>query len=108
LKAPQNDLKIPCLPETATDEEIEAAREALCKLHEELRESQKKIKYHSKILYEKYDIQKRGKFKSICKTNTLRNSNEKSFEENSKEIMKDLSVRKESLVCDQVLLAKVD
>jgi hypothetical protein len=108
LKALKNDLKIPCLPETATDEEIEAAREALCQIQEEIRESQKKIKCHFKILYDKYDIQKREKFKSICKTNPLEDSNEKIFEENSKEIMKDLSIRKESLVCDHVLLAKVD
>ena len=108
MKAPQNDLKIPFLAETATDEEIEAAREALCKFQEELCEIQKKIRYHSKILYDKYAVRKREESKSILKMNSLEESDGKSFEEESKEIMKNLSKGKESLVCDQVLLAKVD
>jgi len=108
LKPFQKHLKIPYLPETATDEEIEAARGALFKLQEELRETRKKIIYHSKILYDKYDTQKRRKFKSICMTNGPGNSNEEIFEGKSKEIVKDLSVRKESLISDQCLLEKVD
>ena len=108
MKAFQNLLKIPYLPETATDEEIEAARKDLCKLQGELREFQKKMIFYSKILYDKYDTQKRKKFRSISITTDPGNSNEEISEGKSKEIVKDLSVRKESLIRNQVLLEKVD
>jgi hypothetical protein len=108
LKPLQNNLKIPYLPEAATDEEIEAARRALCKLQEELREIQKKIIFDSKIRYDKYNTQKGEKIKSLCLDRNPENANEEIFEEKSKEIMKGLCVRKESIVSDQILLVKMD
>jgi len=108
LKALQNHLKIPYLPEAATDEEIEAARRALCKLQEELRETKKKIIFDSKIHYDKYNTQKGKNIKSLCINKNPENANEEIFEEKSKEIMNGLCVRKESIVSDQILLAKMD
>jgi hypothetical protein len=107
LKAHQNDLKIPCLPETATDEEIEAARETLCKLQEMFRESQKKYRFHSKLLYDRYNAQKREKSKGICRPNDPGSFTEENFEEISKSIMKDLSLGKKNIVSDHILLTRI-
>jgi hypothetical protein len=107
LKDHQNDSKIPRLPETATDAEIEAARKALCKLQEMFRESQKKFRFHSKILYDRFDAQKREKSKSICNPNDPGTFAEEIFEEISKSIMKDLSLGEKNIISDHILLTRI-
>lgn len=108
MKALRNNLKIPYLPEAATDEEIAAAGRALCKLQEELREIQKQIIFNSKIHYDRYNTQKAKIIKSLCIKRNYETANEEIFEEKSKEIMRGLSVRKESIVSDQIPLVKMD
>jgi hypothetical protein len=108
LKALQNNVKIPYLSEAATDEEIKAARRALCKLEEEIREIKEKILFDVKIQYDKYNTQKGKKIKSLCINKNSENNNEEVFEAKSKEIMKGLGMRRENIVSTQNLLAKMD
>jgi len=102
-----NDLKIPHLSETATDLEIEAAWQDLCKLQKELRENQKMLNRQVKKRYDEYDVQKKEKIKENCKIVNPNEDNETMIEEKSKEVMNCLSAQKASLIPDRDLLLGV-
>ena len=107
MKASLNDLKIPHLSETATDLEIEAAWQDLCKLQKELRENQKVLNRQVKKLYDEYDVQKKEKIEKNCKIVNPNEDNETMIEEKSKEVMNRLSAQKASLITDRDLLLGV-
>ena len=102
-----NDLNIPHLSETATDLEIEAAWQALCKLQKELRENQKILTWEIRKLYDRYDVQKKEKIEKNCKIVNPNEDNETMIEEKSKEVMNCLAAQKESLITDRDLLLGV-
>ncbi len=100
-------MKIPNLSETATDLEIEAAWQDLCKLQKELRENQKILNRQVKKRYDEYDVQKKEKIEKNCKIVNPNEDNETMIEEKSKEVMNRLSAQKASLIADQDLLLGV-
>jgi hypothetical protein len=108
LKVPLDDLNIPDLTATATDQEIEAAWEYLCRLQKNLRALQNKISRNSGIVYDKYDVQKRQNCLSTGQGMKWEGGKEAVAVEKSRKIMKDLSLRTENLTKDPKLLAKVD
>ena len=108
MKVPLDDLNIPDLTETATDQEIEAAWEYLCRLQKNLRALQNNISRNSKIVYDKYDVQKRTNCLSAGQGMKWEGGKEAVAVEKSRKIMKDLSLRTENLIKDPKLLAKVD
>jgi hypothetical protein len=107
LKASLNDLKIPHLSETATDLEIEAAWQDLCKLQKELRESQKILNRQIKRRYDEYDVQREKEIEKNCKIVNPDVDNETMIEEKSKEVMNRLAAQKVSLIADPDLLLGV-
>jgi bisphosphoglycerate-independent phosphoglycerate mutase (AlkP superfamily) len=107
LKASLNDLKISHLSETATDLEIEAAWQDLCKLQKELRENQKILNRQVKKRYDEYDSQKRERIEKACKVINPNEGNEMAIEEKCKEVMNRLAAQKESLIADRDLLLGV-
>jgi hypothetical protein len=107
LKASLNDLKIPHLSETATDLEIEAAWQDLCKLQKELRENQKILNRQVKKRYDEYNVQKKEKIEKNCKIANPNEDNETMIEEKSKEVRNRLAAQKASLIADRDLLLGV-
>lgn len=107
MKASLNDLKIPHLSETATDLEIEAAWQDLCKLQKELRENQEILNRQVKKRYDEYDVQKKEKIEKNCKIVNSDEDNETMIEEKSKEVMNRLSAQKAGLITDRDLLLGV-
>ena len=108
MKAPLDDLNIPELSEMASDHEIEAAYRYLCKLQKNLRAIQNNISRSSRIIYDKYYLQKREKCLSTGQGMKWENGKEAVAVEKSRKIMKDLSRRSENLAKDPTLLAEVD
>jgi hypothetical protein len=98
---------MPHLSETATDLEIEAAWQVLCKLQKKLRENQKILKRQVNELYDEYDAQKKEKIEKKCEIVSPNEDNETMIEEKSKEIMHLLSAQKASLTADRDLLLGV-
>ena len=107
MKASLNDLKIPHLSETATDLEIEAAWQDLCRLQKELRENQKILNRQAKKLYDDYEAQKREKIEKNCRIINPFADNETMIEEISKEVMNRLAAQNESLTTDRNHLLEV-
>ncbi len=107
MKALDNNQDLQSLGEEATDEEIREAWHVLCKLGEELQEFKKRLDHSGKILYDVYNTQKMEKARIIGSAIDRGYLGEEFFEEQSKKIMKDLSVTKESLACDHDLLRRV-
>ncbi len=108
MKAPFDDLNIPELTEKATDSEIEAAYQYLCKLQKTLYALQNKISRNSKILYVKYCFEKREKCLEAGQEMKWENGKEAIAVEKSRKIMKDLTRRSENLATDPTLLAEVN
>ncbi len=108
MKASFDDLKIPESTAKATDSEMEAAYRYLCKLQKSLRELQNRISRNSKILYDKYCLQKREKCFRDGQEIKWENGKETLAVEKSRKIMKDLSRRSENLATDSSILAEVN
>ena len=108
MKASSNDLNIPELTEKATESEIEAAYRHLCKLQKTLHALQNKISRNSKILYDKYSLQKREKCLRAGQDMKWETGKEAVVVEKSRKITKDLSRRSENMVIDLTLLDEVN
>jgi hypothetical protein len=108
LKVPLDALNIPDLTTTATDQEIEAAWEYLCRLQKNLRALQNDISRNSKIVYDKYAVQKRKTCLRTEQGMKWEGGKEAVVVEKSRKIMKDLSLRRENLIKDPKLLTQVD
>jgi hypothetical protein len=108
LKTLDDKQKIQYLGEEATDAEIREAWQVLWKLGKELQEFKKRLDHGCRILYDVYSAQKMEKGQIIDSAIDRGYWSEAFFEEQSKKIMKDLSVAKDSLVCDQDLLRRVE
>jgi hypothetical protein len=105
LKFSRNSLRIPNLSETATDQEIRAAWDSLCKIQEKLQEKQKNVARTSKILYDKNVFLKK---KAISPKTDIESCEEAVVEEKSRSLMKSLSQEANNLVSDPALLTEVD
>jgi hypothetical protein len=108
LKVPLDDLNIPNLTPMATDQEIEAAWEYLCGFQKNLRTLQNNMSRNSRIVYDKYAVQKQQNCLRTGQGMKWADGNEGDVVEKSRKLMKALSLRSENLTRDLRLLATVD
>jgi len=105
LKSSRKGLNIPALPETATDQEIQAAWRNLCELQKELQDKKKSVARSSRILYDKNVILKKM---AISPKIDIESCEEAAGEKKSRSLMKALSQETDNLVSNPTLLTEVD